>query len=114
MSVFIYCILTVKTRFMYQRPKDYLYTEYFKTGFICLISTLGQYDKDRNHSIHIEGIYSTEQGRQNYKSQIYKGQLVHTPSFHLERKTNFCGLRQANTLWEVKGKVLKLIQLFGM
>lgn len=99
---------------MYQRPKDYLYTEYLNTGFLCPISTLGQYDKDRNHSIHIEGIYKTGEGLQIYKSQTYKGQLVHIPSSHLERKTNLCCLMQANTLWEVKEKVPKLIQLFGM
>lgn len=73
MSILIYFILTVNTRLLNQRPKDYLLTEYLHTGFPCPISLLGQYEEEKNHSVYIKGVCGTEQVSIINESQNFKG-----------------------------------------
>lgn len=72
MSIFIYFILAVKIRLVDEKPKDYLLTEYLSTGFLGPISPSGQYDEDRDHSVHRDSVCSTEKGFQNVDSQNFK------------------------------------------
>lgn len=58
--VYTYSILTVNTGFLNQRPKDYLRTEYLRTSSPCPISPLEQYEEEKNHSVYVKGVCSTE------------------------------------------------------